>query len=69
VFFMIMSVALFSCENHQVSHDTTDNAGSSIQRKPESRHPAEPNDSSSEEQGRPKSKKTRKYTARSSNWC
>lgn len=64
--FMLVSVALFSCENHQINLDTTESA-ETIQRQPENRHPIEPNGAPAESQ---KGKKTkRKYVARSSNWC
>lgn len=64
---MIMSLALFSCENHEISNHqgTTEN---NIQRKPESRHPVEPNDTS-ESQQKSNKKPRRQYIARSSNWC
>ena len=64
--FMLVSVALFSCENHELSHDnsgTTQN----FQRKPDNRQPVEPNEAPG---GQQKGKKSqRKYVARSSNWC
>lgn len=65
--FMCMSLALFSCENHEIAKGwgTTENI---IQRKPESRHPVEPNDTPEESQ-RSNKKPRRQYTARSSNWC
>jgi hypothetical protein len=65
--FMFMSLALFSCENHEISNHrgTTENA---IQRKPESRHPVEPNEAPEEAQKSNK-RPRRNYNARSSNWC
>jgi hypothetical protein len=69
--FMVMSLALFSCENHEITNHwgTTDtNIPTSIQRKPEGRHPVEPNDSPAESQKSSK-KPRRQYIARSSNWC
>ena len=65
--FMIMSLALFSCENHEISSQwgTTENT---IQRRPESRHPVEPNDTPAEPEKSGK-KPRRNYNARSSNWC
>lgn len=68
--FMFVSVGLFSCENHEINQDTTQDTSKSldaIERKPESRHPVEPNDAPADSQKGKKSK--RKYIARSSNWC
>jgi hypothetical protein len=69
--FMVMSLALFSCENHEItkqwgSSDT--NIPASIQRRPEGRHPEGPNDTPAESQKSGK-KPRRQYNARSSNWC
>lgn len=65
--FMLVSVALFSCENHDLSQSARETKQTIIERKPESRHPVEPNEAPAEPQ---KGKKSRgKYVARSSNWC
>lgn len=65
--FLLMSLVLFSCENHQISQDTTSGNPIILERRPNERHPVEPNEAPSESQ---KSKKTRrKYISRSSNWC
>lgn len=69
--FMVMSLGLFSCENHEITNHwgTTDsNIPTNIQRRPEGRHPVEPNDAPAESQKGAK-KPRRQYIARSSNWC
>ena len=65
--FMFLSLGLFSCENHEMSSHwgTNDNT---FQRKPESRHPVEPNEIPTEPQETGK-KSRRNYNARSTNWC
>jgi hypothetical protein len=68
--FMFVSIGLFSCENHQINHDTTGTTQSipqTIQRRPDNRHPVEPNEAPVE--GKKGKKSQRKYIARSSNWC
>lgn len=66
LFFLLMSLALFSCENQDLTQDSQSNQPA-FERKPENRHPVEPNDSPGEVT---KGKKIRrKFTARSRNWC
>ena len=67
LFFMFMSLALFSCENHEISKQwgSTDNT---LQRRPENRHPLELNEAPAEsEKGQKKPR--RNFSAKSSNWC
>lgn len=65
--FLLMSLVLFSCENNQISQDTTTESPSLIERKPIERHPVEPNEAPADSQ---KSKKSpRKYVSKLSNWC
>jgi hypothetical protein len=65
--FMLVALALFSCENNNLTQESSEALHKSIQRKPESRHPVEPNEAPVEGQ---KSKKTpRRLYSRSSNWC
>ncbi|AUN97102.1 hypothetical protein DOM21_16190 [Bacteriovorax stolpii] len=65
--FMFVSLALFSCENRDLSSDAREAKQSIIDRKPDMRHPVEPNEAPAEPQ---KGKKSRgKYISRSSNWC
>lgn len=66
LFFMFMSFALFSCENHEMSQ-SSNNHDSAIERKPESRHPAGPDVAPEGPKSGKKSK--RNYISRSSNWC
>lgn len=65
--FILVSLALFSCENHEVLNHWGANENT-IQRRPESRHPVEPNEApiESEKSGK---KSRRNYNARSSRWC
>jgi hypothetical protein len=63
--FMIMSVALFSCENREVSQEAN-NGETMIQRKPDQRHPVEPNN---DNQGKKGKKPHRKFYSPSSNLC
>ncbi len=65
--FMIVCLALFSCENHDLSHNARESKQSIIERKPDGRHPVEPNEAPAESQKGKKSRK--KYVSRSSNWC
>lgn len=67
--FMLMALALFSCENHDMTLDssgTSQNNQNAIQRKPDTRHPVEPNEAPAEEQ---KGKKMRRMYSRSSALC
>ena len=68
--FMVLSFMLFSCENHDFSlenNQSLDNLNEKIERKPENRHPLEPNEAPG---GQIKRKKHyRKFISRSSNWC
>ena len=65
--FMVMSLGLFSCENHEMSK-SWGTTGNELQRKPESRHPNELNDNPVESQKNEK-KPRRNFNAKSSNWC
>ncbi len=65
--FLLMSLVLFSCENHQISQDTTSGTPNIMERKPEGRHPVEPNEAPAESQKGKKSR--RKYVSKLSNWC
>ena len=67
--FMLMALALFSCENHDLTQENTFNSSiiqNRFERKPESRHPVEPNEAPVEGQ---KGKKSRRTFSRSSNLC
>lgn len=65
--FMLVALALFSCENHDLTQDNSGTSQNILDRKPESRHPVEPNGAPVEGQ---KGKKTpRRAVSRSSNWC
>ena len=67
--FMLMALALFSCENHDMSLDnsgTSQNNQNTLDRKPDARHPVEPNGAPAEGQ---KGKKMRKTYSRSSTLC
>ncbi|MBC7714812.1 MAG: hypothetical protein H7177_15810 [Rhizobacter sp.] len=66
--FMVVALALFSCENHDLTQDNpTRSSQSIIERKPDERAPVEPNGIPAEGQ---KSKKIPRRTySRSSNLC
>ncbi len=68
--FMVMSLMLFSCENHDFSieiNQSSDSQNETLERKPENRHPLEPNEAPASPS---KTKKHyRKNHSRSSNWC
>lgn len=64
--FMFVCLALFSCENRDLSQDAREGKQTIIERKPESRHPVEPNEAPVESQ---KGKKSRRIYSRSSNLC
>lgn len=65
--FMIVSLVLFSFESRDQGLNIRATKESLIERKPDNRHPVEPNGAPSEPQ---KGKKSRgKYISRSSNWC
>lgn len=64
---MFMCLALFSCENHEVSHFNSGTSDNSIQRKPNERQPVEPNGAPEESQKGKRSPK--KYYSRSMNLC
>jgi hypothetical protein len=62
--FMLFSLVLFSCENHDLTQNSESSIQTILERKPENRHPVEPNTEP------PKSKRSpRKYISRMSTWC
>ncbi|MBC7430308.1 MAG: hypothetical protein H7336_16965 [Bacteriovorax sp.] len=65
--FMVVALALFSCENHDLTQDKGRSSQNTIERKPDGRVPTEPNGTPVEGQ---KSKKIPRRTySRSSNLC
>lgn len=66
--FMFMSLGLFSCENHEISNHwgTTQN---NLQKRPDSRHPNELNESPVDDSQKNEKKPRRKFNPKSSNWC
>jgi hypothetical protein len=69
--FMLMALALFSCENHDLTQDSSGAGQSTFERKPEERDPVEPNGIQNEGQGdgRKNKKTPRRMFSRSSNLC
>ena len=65
--FMVMCLALFSCENHEISNFNSGTSENNLQRRPDERRPIEPNGAPEESQ---KSKRSpKRYYSRSKNLC
>lgn len=60
--FLVLASALFSCENNTLTHESFQDNDIKNERRPEERHPVEPNESS-------KGKKQPRRISRSSSLC